>query len=464
MHLLNARTRGLEHFVGSNIPRYAILSHTWGDDEVSMQDLTNGPDLGSKAGYAKIEYTCDQALRDELSYAWVDCCCIDRTSSTELSEAINSMFRWYARAAKCYAYLPDVPGDGEPHRASTQAVHTAEQCEYLEFSRSRWFTRGWTLQELIAPEDVVFFAQGWRLIGNRNGLRKTISEITRIDVSVLTDRERLQEISIARRMSWAAKRETTRKEDEAYCLLGIFGVNIALVYGEEERAFIRLQEEIIRTSTDQSIFAWKQQTAVHSGALLAPSPNVFAGCHKVFQCAFAPFDEPYEVTNAGLRISLPLIKVAERRKQLGILNCEQDGKRLALWLTPASVDIFNKIRNTYGVSTSSLDQRLTCVSVDSAVATKKSNVVIVRDRKPRMKDGVEPVQLLLRLRNVTYGPSLRVECVYPSDFWNISGWMKMCKVRKKRMATSPRNSFQAELTNGGAVELRFAPESVESAS
>ena len=243
----NSQTRTLRW------PCYTSLCHPF-----SYLDWINDANVKSKRGYAKIDFTCEQALRDELFYVWVDCCCIDKTSSAELSEAINSMLRWYARAAKCYAYLSDIFSDAALCNSSTWAINTVEPDAYPGFAQSRWFRRGWTLQELIAPKDVVFFASGWKLIGNRNGiLLNTISEITNIDVAVLSDRELLPEISVAKRMSWAANRRTTRKEDEAYCLLGIFGVNIPLLYGKEENAFVRLQEEIVRSSTDQSIFAWK---------------------------------------------------------------------------------------------------------------------------------------------------------------------------------------------------------------
>ncbi|KAF2188751.1 HET-domain-containing protein, partial [Zopfia rhizophila CBS 207.26] len=145
MRLLRTKTLELSEFLGSNIPPYAILSHTWGAEEVSFDDM-NG-DRGTtltKAGYRKIRQCCEKALLDGFDYLWVDTCCIDKRSSVELSEAINAMFKWYQNSAVCYAYLADVPSREEPTSKN------------IAFAASRWFTRGWTLQELIAPLRVHF--------------------------------------------------------------------------------------------------------------------------------------------------------------------------------------------------------------------------------------------------------------------------------------------------------------------
>jgi len=175
-------------------------------------------------------------------------CCIDKTSSAELSEAINSMFRWYQKASVCYAYLADVLKDTDPDK------------DPEEFSRSRWFTRGWTLQELVAPKNVVFYSRSWKNIGTKERLCNTISTITGIDIDTLLG-EDVTFVSVANKMSWASGRRTTRTEDMAYCLLGIFDVNMPLLYGEGKKAFLRLQEEILRSSYDHSLFAWGRGTA-----------------------------------------------------------------------------------------------------------------------------------------------------------------------------------------------------------
>lgn len=257
MRLLNSRSLQLEEFIGdANVPSYAILSHTWGEEEVTLQDMvsTTGS-LKEKEGFKKIQYCCSQALADELDWAWVDTyvllprfrpfltyisCCIDKTNSAELSEAINSMFRWYSRSKVCYAYLTDVPYNGFND----------------SLPKSRWFTRGWTLQELLAPSSVIFYSAEWTRIGDSKDFMSILRNVTRIDEGILLRTKRLGLVSVAEKMSWAATRETTRVEDMAYCLLGIFDINMPLLYGEGEKAFQRLQEEILRNSQDQSLFAW----------------------------------------------------------------------------------------------------------------------------------------------------------------------------------------------------------------
>ncbi|KUJ11110.1 HET-domain-containing protein, partial [Mollisia scopiformis] len=244
MRLLNAKTLLLKDFVGDEaVPRYAILSHTWGTDELSLQEWNEETSKKAKTGYTKIKYCCDQALSDGIEWAWIDTCCIDKSSSAELSEAINSMFRWYQNAVRCYAYLFDVPG------------HVNPALDPSELARSRWFKRGWTLQELLAPKNLIFFSSTWRRIGTKEELYGPLATITGIEPEILQG-EDLQAVSVATRMSWAAKRETTRTEDMAYCLLGIFDINMPLLYGEGKRAFFRLQEEILKANSDQSIFAW----------------------------------------------------------------------------------------------------------------------------------------------------------------------------------------------------------------
>jgi len=206
MRLVNTSTGLSEEFIGTNIPAYAILSHTWGEEVVSYKDMTANPSYRSKKGYAKISMTCQLAKADGLQYAWIDTCCIDKTSSAELSEAINSMFQWYKVAEKCYTYLVDLKSDNL----------------WLEnLAHCRWFTRGWTLQELIAPADVYFFDQHWNMLFRKSDRIDLLSNITGIDRGVLGTSRSLLSISVAQRMSWASRRVTTRVEDEAYCLLGI---------------------------------------------------------------------------------------------------------------------------------------------------------------------------------------------------------------------------------------------------
>jgi hypothetical protein len=227
-----------DEFSQDKIPPYAILSHTWGSEEVSFVDLVEKSGK-TKAGYRKILFCGAQAARDSLRYFWVDTCCIDKSSSAELTKAINSMFRWYRNAAKCYVYLSDVS-------ISTSSV-SAGICQSAweaDFQGSRWFTRGWTLQELLAPASVTFYSSQDQLLGDKQCLAGVIHEITGIPIPALHGRP-LDAFGVAERMTWAAKRQTTEDEDGAYCLLGIFNIFLPLIYGEgKDSARKRLQKEI----------------------------------------------------------------------------------------------------------------------------------------------------------------------------------------------------------------------------
>ncbi|KAH6714009.1 hypothetical protein BKA61DRAFT_656555 [Leptodontidium sp. MPI-SDFR-AT-0119] len=231
----------LTEFFESDIPKYAILSHRWGAEEVTFADLMNITGK-SKAGYNKIQFCGEQARRDKLHYFWVDTCCIDKSNSTELAEAINSMFRWYRDATKCYVYLPDVS------RLRTDLADGSNEAWESTFRKSEWFTRGWTLQELVAPASVDFFSKEGELLGNKASLERHICERTGIPVNALR-KSSLSNFSVAERMSWAASRETYRPEDKAYSLLGIFDVNMPLIYSEgKDKAMQRLRQEIEKAS------------------------------------------------------------------------------------------------------------------------------------------------------------------------------------------------------------------------
>ncbi|KAI0160743.1 HET-domain-containing protein [Xylariaceae sp. FL1272] len=261
LRISNLERVELEAFTEGSVPEYAILSHTWSVEEVSFQDLQllgrrqwthamsqTASAIKEKRGYQKLRSASELAARNGYDYIWIDTCCIDKTSSAELSEAINSMFRWYKEASICYAFLEDVePVSDESHDF------------YGLCHGSRWFTRGWTLQELIAPADVWFFTKHWRRLGCKasdHHVSRSLARITGIDLAVLQGVISPSEMSIASRMKWASQRQTTRIEDIAYCLMGLFDVNMPLLYGEGRKAFIRLQEEILKTSNDQSFFIW----------------------------------------------------------------------------------------------------------------------------------------------------------------------------------------------------------------
>src|SRR3569833_605988 len=319
----------LEYHIGVITPN-TILSHRWGAlaDEVTFQDMAGGGGGGggfagkSKKGYQKLEQFCLTALEYGLDYAWIDTCCIDKSSSAELSEAINSMYVWYEEARVCFAYLEDVPRDDDPRARDSR------------FRRSAWFTRGWTLQELVAPSHVFFFAGDWspRPLGDRSSLADIITDVTKIPKDVLVDRSRLSTFSIAQKMSWASRRQTTRVEDEAYSLMGLRCVSMPTIFGEGRRAVIRLQDEIMRNGHDHSIFAWDIPPGSRRDCfgMLAESPRFFEhsaeyvpmDVNKFLRLFHRPKDESgpvsdetfqlaYSTTNFGLQIQLPTAPISK---------------------------------------------------------------------------------------------------------------------------------------------------------
>ncbi|KAI0151758.1 heterokaryon incompatibility protein-domain-containing protein [Xylariaceae sp. FL1272] len=298
MRLLNTATFKLETFLGEGIPKYAILSHTWGDDEVLFQDLQRKGWKG-KEGANKVTRSARIARRHGYKYIWIDNCCIDKSSSAELSEAINSMFQWYQNAMVCYAYLSDVPSPKE------------------------------YLQELIAPRKIIFFGTGWKKIGTRRKMARKLNRITRVDMDVLSRRggrystppwSVLRYHSTHSKMLWAANRATTRPEDRAYSLMGIFQVNMPLLYGEGSvKAFRRLQEEILKSSNDQSILLFNDP--LNSGACLAVSPDEFdLGPSMRFDPSPATRSLPLEKTLNGVKASLSLCMEISG-SQLGLVEC-----------------------------------------------------------------------------------------------------------------------------------------------
>jgi hypothetical protein len=340
MRLLNTTTLKLTKFFDNNIPEYAILSHTWEKGEVSFQDWESGRGT-EKEGYLKIMGACKQALLDKLEYVWIDTCCIDKSSSAELSEAINSMYRWYKGSTICYTYLVDVPDGTEPSTAN-------------EFARSRIHGRGWTLQELIASEYVVFYSRGWQKLGTKFTLLKELETITGIHAGVLSGNSVLSHRSIAERMSWAAHRKTTRTEDMAYCLMGVFEVNMPLLYGEGEKAFIRLQEEIMRTIDDDSIFAWiDNRNEFRQGVgVLAPSPAYFAQSGDIFPIN-SRYSNGHTLTSQGVRMEVPLIPT-ETSLYLVPLRCGRRGSRGPLGILVAPL-VYRYIRMCAHKHVSSLE-------------------------------------------------------------------------------------------------------------
>ncbi|TDZ33652.1 Vegetative incompatibility protein HET-E-1 [Colletotrichum spinosum] len=295
MRLLSTKNLTLHLFFDDAIPKYTILSHTWGKEEVTHQEMLNPTRaIQEKAGYEKIRRCAEISYDEGYEYTWIDTCCIDKTSSAELSESINSMFAWYRKAAYCLVYLEDFHGD-----------HFKDLTGDI-----RWFQRGWTVQELIAPVLVVFYSASWGVIEEAHLFTKKLEKLTSIDQSVLRKSSSIDEISIAKKMSWFANRTTTRVEDMAYSMLGIMGINMPLIYGEGEVAFRRLQEEIIRNSEDASILLWKGTTeaAFDFRGPLARSPKEFSFANAP-QAPDASFDEPFAMTNKGLALKADLISI-----------------------------------------------------------------------------------------------------------------------------------------------------------
>ena len=290
-------------------PGYAIVSHVWDHNEQTFQHLQA---LGAECALSgqnprdrvsvKIRRCCELAQDQGYAWIWVDTCCIDKSSSAQLSEALNSMFRYYSLAGVCYAYMRDVPSKAEGAFAASFDTGSSP------FRDSRWHRRGWTLQELLAPSDVILLSSSWEPLGSKAELAEELEKATGIPQTVLRLQTKLSDISIAQRMSWAAFRQTKIVEDEAYCLMGIFDINMPTLYGEGQRAFQRLQEEIMKQSTDTTLFAWGRLTDIAQlqanddfapCGLFATSPLPFRGCAGLIQ------REVHEVVRSVLDILCP---------------------------------------------------------------------------------------------------------------------------------------------------------------
>ena len=324
-------------------PEYAILSHRWVGVEVTF-DMLNSADWRASnldtPQMKKIKGACTKARerKPPLKWLWVDTCCIDKTSSEELTTSLNSMFAWYYRATVCYAYLYDVPDlkSLDPKQSNRKSV---------------WFERGWTLQELLAPRNMEFYTQDWNLMGTREGLADILHLVTGIDKRYLTGASNFKEVSVATRMSWMAGRTTTNVEDIAYSMLGLLNVNMPIVYGEGAKAFIRLQRTLMENSNDESIFAWTTPTkgltcyrsldqtpkwAPQSWGLLAPSPDCFKkyGDLVILPGMCVPrLSGGYVWTQQGVQFQMPLKAGTEVTNMFGLprkevtlsLNCWRYG-------------------------------------------------------------------------------------------------------------------------------------------
>ncbi|KAF8547517.1 HET-domain-containing protein [Imleria badia] len=253
-NILNPKNQVGHHFTLA-IQRYlkfAIFSHRWGPQEPTFRAMMEaGPEalsmLTQGPGVQKLLKFCEEARRYGCAYAWSDTCCINKESSSELQEAIRSMYRWYQNAEICIAYL-------------------GESISEEDFEYEPWFTRGWTLQELLAPRRIRFYGKYWTPIKRGyslandkldSGLMEAIEKVTMIrkaDLEGFTPScSRVHE-----KVIWASKRRTTRIEDRAYCLLGIFDITMSISYGEGSWAFHRLMEVILQRCGESGILAWEE--------------------------------------------------------------------------------------------------------------------------------------------------------------------------------------------------------------
>jgi len=406
------------------VPNYACLSHRWNEhaeDEVSYQDVIgNLKDAQTKLGYPKIPNTLKQAATEKelTKHVWIDTCCIDKSNGAEISEEINSMYRYYQECTVCVVYMDDVE-NADPYKKGSS------------FRKSAWFERGWTLQELIAPPKVMFFAKDWSLIGDRNELAGLIEEITNIQQRVLKRSSNafdLHRFSVATKMSWAANRQTTKVEDRAYSLLGIFGINMPTIYGEGERAFERLQKKILKLTDDQSIFAWGKYRMKMSEksvfSMIATSPDHFSGSRdiasqdyeeQVLQ-KYGGFPNPeYSLSNFGLKIQLLVFCVPGLTNvHLAVLKCrhQQDTKAVVMFLGSQAKSSFAPVRH----SRISFNGQLTHITNVAHMRLELKHLWICGTEQ-QLQSVVAPKEVSLRFPE-RYLP---LDDTYPREFWRKEG-------------------------------------------
>ena len=339
--LVNARTHVLEGF-RSSCPPYAILSHTWGAEELTLQDWQAGSNKDFE-GYHKVIGTCERALHDGFGYVWVDTCCIDKTNQVELSEAINSMFKWYQDAKVCYVLLSDLHVDPaeqdddqwdteqNQERDDTEQVHVMSPAELRRFDDSKYFTRGWTLQEMLAAQPVRFFAADGTYLGDLEALAEQVANATGVDASLLADERSLADFTIPQKMSWASDRRTTRVEDRAYSLLGILNVSLDLRYGDGEDEFVRLQKELLKQRQGIQVLAWNRTESTRQPCLLADRPEDFRDCSGITCDQQGASTAEVWATNVGIRGSLLVLQSSTSAKEqqseyLVALDCYQEAQ------------------------------------------------------------------------------------------------------------------------------------------
>ncbi|KAF2847606.1 HET-domain-containing protein [Plenodomus tracheiphilus IPT5] len=443
MRLLHSTSLEFEVFYDEKIPPYLILSHTWEDDE--LQNLPFEPrsdpaivvalavasglnyhptlvdTIQARIGYSKILRSAEIARQKKLDYFWIDTCCIDKSSSAELQEAINSMHRWYQNSNICIVYLEDMPS-GTPTNAKLSDGLTG----------SKWITRGWTLQELIAPSMVTFYDQRWAYRGKKHDILYNLSLLTGIPGDILRTGN-ISRASVAQKMSWAASRVTTRIEDRAYSLLGIFGVHMPMLYGEGDRAFRRLQEEIVRTTPDDSVFAWtaSEGSLSHCCGLLANSPSDFRDSRFV-----EGGRGDFSISNLGVRIETQcgIDGSSELGQEQGrIYNC-------MLQATKGHERIILKLRHL-------LSDQFTRVQADSSIRWDEQPYpvrTLYIEHEPQIPKTLWSSQMtcfhLIRRERDKQVPMYRIKRVWPGDSWDLRHHELRLLVWLKRERASPQTS------------------------
>ena len=352
--------------------QYAILSHRWGsdEDEVSFEDVLFSAEFSHKQGFHKLKGFCDVAFSENCRYGWVDTCCINKKDSVELGEAINSMYQWYRSSKTCVVYLNDVP--------------------QKQLTDSEWFDRGWTLQELIAPDTVSFFDHDWNLIGTKIDLVVDLSRRTRVPEDVLSNAIEPSTCSVAQRMSWAANRTTARVEDRAYSLMGLFDVYMPMIYGERERAVLRLQQHIVQKTKDESMFAWDMDfpdsIKAYSG-LYAPSPLAYTRCSDIIK---TDGSRGFSESNGELSIWSRILPRSPGT-HYAVLNCTHKDfpqKRIFILIGNTSVEgEFVRVRDAMGPSRG-------LIEFNRITSFKKQHLpVLVDPTKPPVNDAIKEFRL-----------------------------------------------------------------------
>lgn len=454
MWLLNAETECLE-YAASDKPEaskdskpYAILSHRWLSDnaqEVSYSDIRpnipgktglskawplrhlSKPAYSKKAGYRKVNLSCKQARQDGLQYVWIDTCCINKADEAETAESIRSMYNWYRRARVCYVYLADVTADRLDASGKQTAERKAQSDWRIQFETSDWFRRGWTLQELLAPRMVNFYNADWKYLGTLEDLAHAVAEVTHIERSCLTryvDRSgmELSDYSYAQRLSWAARRETSRGEDRTYSLMGVFGVHMPVLYSEgSKKAFRRLQEELFKRHADHSLLVWTGP----SGGLLSTSIDYFRNSGTAFNVPSASRSSDCTLDDKQYRTFLPILpieklpadKAEDLRENVGathlaLLSCRYiDNVNIgpALCLNQLSRRERNDDRRFYVVGEM---RRIERCPIDWFRAVKPQHISIVRGSQKR------PKGLRMRLLSQAQDYGMSVDSWYPESAWS----------------------------------------------